>query len=76
MNEVLDDTPIRDFIAFEEQLLPESNLQHRYCRVLRLVETIVNLDEQVLGTDAEGHAILGIERESLVGAILMEMKNE
>lgn len=79
MIEIADDTPIRDYLTTEaafaafntEGIGPRLVAE----KLARLVEATINLDEQVLGVDEEGHAILGIEREDLIGAILGEMKS-
>ncbi len=77
MIEVIDDSPIRDFIIADSFFLchdePEAQIARRLLGAL--VEAAINLDEQVLGVDEDGHAILGIERQDLIGALLVEMRS-
>ena len=82
MIEVLDDTPIRDFLYSHKEFclyaLADDGAEERVNAVnkaLHLVRSVLNIDEQVLGVDEDGHAILGIEREEIVAALLQEMKS-
>lgn len=82
MIEILDDTPIRDFLYSHQQFclytLADDETEERVKAVnkaLHLVRSVLNIDERVLGVDENGSAILGIEREEIVAALLEEMKN-
>lgn len=78
MNEFVDDSPIRDWLNWLNfYSTHQGNRQTKagqFNTLIRLIETAINIDEQVLGVDEDGHAILGIEREDLIATLLLEQK--